>query len=192
MAPPTLPTSFLPQSASSPKHDASETIIGVLAFLGYVVAGAIFVFAIGVFLYGRVLLMTKNAEDAQLAKAVAALDTSTVPAFVRLHDRLVTGMTLVNNHVALSGFFPILEAITPGPVRFNTIRISFNDKHEATLDAAGTAQNFNALAATSAAFAADNRFKGAIFSGIVLNQKDGSVAFTMSAALDPKVIAFTP
>ena len=59
------------------------------------------------------------------------------------------------------------------------------------MEGTGVAKSFNALAAASAAFAADGRIKDAIFSNININ-RDSSVSFALAATLDPKIIAFSP
>jgi hypothetical protein len=56
---------------------------------------------------------------------------------------------------------------------------------------AGVAKNFNALAAQSTAFANDKRFKRAIFSGFVLDQKDGTVKFEVKADVESSLVTET-
>ncbi len=186
-----IPTSFLPHPTSATMQKSASGIVDVLAYLAFVVAGAIFVLAIGVFLYGRVLASTKSAKDAALAEAVNKLDVTTVPTFSRLHDRLNTGVSLLGNHIALSGLFPLLETVMPSTIRFNSLHISFSEKNAPVIDGTGVAKNFNSLAVASSAFATEKSFRGALLSNISL-LKDGYVSFAFSATLDPKVIVFTP
>ena len=101
------------------------------------------------------------------------------------------GATLLAGHVAFSGFFALVETILPTTVRFTAIHLSLDDTGGASLDGSGVAKSFNALAAASAAFATDGRIKDAIFSSIAIN-KDNSVSFSISASLDPKLVAFSP
>lgn len=189
--PPTIPTSFVPQSASSAARQFRSDFTGAFGFIAYGILGIVFVLAIGVFVYGRILSATQAAKDIELAKAEASIDPATAASFVRLRDRLTSGATLLDNHVAFSEFFKVLETLMPTNVRFSSLHLSFDTVTKVKLDGSGIAKSFNTLAAASNAFAEDGRIKEAIFSGISIN-KDSSVSFTLSAALDPSLIAFLP
>ena len=189
--PPTIPTSFVPQSAAAAARRFRSDFTGAFGYFAYGVLGIVFLLALGVFAYGRILANQQASEDATLAKAEAAIDPTTVVGFTRLRDRLNFGATLLAGHVAFSGFFALVETILPTTVRFTAIHLSLDDTGGASLDGSGVAKSFNALAAASAAFATDGRIKDAIFSSIAIN-KDNSVSFSISASLDPKLVAFSP
>jgi len=191
MLPPTIPTSFIPHSASAGAHRSSFGFAGVFNFLSYLILVAVFAFAIGIFLYGRILVADESAKNDALAKAEAAINPATVENFVRLRDRLLSGKELIANHVAFSGFFTSLGELTPATVRFSSIHLSIDDAGIIKLEGSGAAKNFNALAAASIAFARDERIKNAIFSNIKVGNKDNSVSFALSAALDPKIVSFS-
>ncbi len=189
--PPTIPTSFVPRSASAVARRLSPDSANTFGLFSYAVLGVVFVLALGVFFYGRILAGTLASRDAALIKAEKAIDLATVEGFVQLRDRLNSGTLLLANHIALSGFFTLLETLLPTSVRLTTLHLSLDSTKKVRLDGSGVAKNFNALAAVSTAFAADGHIKEAIFSNIVVN-KDGSVSFILSATLDPKTVAFSP
>lgn len=186
--PPTLPTSFVPPAASSAVSAYRSDIFNIFA---YAILGVIFALAIGVFLYGRLLSSELSSKENLLREAEAAIDPATVDSFVRLRNRLTSGEALLGGHIAFSGFFTSLENLLPASVRFSSMHLSIDSAGAPKVDGAGSAKSFNALAAASAAFAADGRIKDAIFSNITIN-RDGSVSFALSAVLDPKLTAFTP
>lgn len=188
-----IPTSFVPKSASSSAgaRRFRGDYTGAFGFLGYGVFAIVFALAVGVFFYGRILAGTQAAKEAELARAEAAIDPATAVAFVRLRDRLDAGQQLLGGHIALSGFFALLETLLPTTVRLTALHLSLDDTNSIKLSGSGTAKSFNALAAASIAFATDGRIKDAIFSSIVVN-KDNSVSFALSAVLDPKLVAFMP
>ncbi len=192
MLPPTIPTSFVPHSTAGPTHKFGTESYGILGLFIYVISGVTFLLAAGVFLYGRILISNQASEDAQLAKVEASIDPSTAQNFVRLRDRLASGQTLLNNHLAFSEFFTLLGTLMPTTVRFTSLHLSLDDKGNAKFEGSGIAKNFNSLAAVSAAFAQNGRVKDAIFSNIVVSQKDSSVSFALIATLDPKLITFLP
>lgn len=189
--PPTIPTSFVPQSASAAARRFRTDFTGAFGFFAYGVLAVVFALAIGVFFYGRILAATQAGKDAALTKAEAAIDPATVVGFVRLRDRLNSGATLLANHVAFSGFFTLLETLQPTTVRLTSLHLALTDAKTVKLEGSGTAKSFNALAAASTAFATDGRIKEAIFSNIVVN-KDSSVSFALAATLAPSLVTFSP
>lgn len=190
MLPPTIPTSFVPRSASAASHRSHTDLTGAFGFLMYIVLGIVFVLALGVFLYGQILSKSKDAKDKELAKAELTINSKTVEDFVRLRDRLASGQTLLGSHTAFSGFFSLLGTLMPSTVRFSSLHLTLDDKGLVKFDGSGVAKNFNALAVASMSFAKDGSIKDAIFSNIVVSPKDNSVSFALAATLDPAVIAF--
>jgi hypothetical protein len=193
--PRTIPTSFVPQPASTAARRFHSDFTGAFSFLAYAVLGIIFALAIGVFFYGRILSATKASKDAQLIQAEATIDPATVRGFVQLRNRLSSGAKLLDNHVAFSNFFALIETLLPTPVRFNSVHLTVTGANTSAkkigLEGTGVAKSFNALAAASGAFATEGRIKDAIFSNIVVN-RDNSVSFVLSASLDPTLVAFAP
>lgn len=189
--PPTIPTSFVPHTPGAPAQKFRSDIVGAFGFFAYAVLGIVFLLAIGVFFYGRILAAEQSTKDAALAKAEAAIDPATVEGFVRLRNRLNQSGTLLNGHVSFSNFFTTLETLLPATVRFSTLHLAIDPASGMTkVEGSGLAKSFNALAAVSTAFATDGRIKDAIFSKITIN-RDNSVSFGLSAALDPKLTVFS-
>jgi hypothetical protein len=190
--PPTIPTSFTPHpTASSAARNYRFDFVGAFGFLSYAILVIAIVLAVGVFFYSSILSSQQSSKDAELAKAEAAIDTTTAENFVRLSNRLSSGKTLLANHVISSNFFTTLGMLLPATVRFAGLHVSFPDNKKITLEGSGTAKSFNALAVASQALASDGRIKDAIFSHISVN-KDNSVAFTLSADIDPKLMSYLP
>ena len=188
--PPTIPTSFVPHSTAAPQKFRSD-FTGAFGIFSYAVLGIVFLLALGVFFYGRILASSRSAQDAALAEQVKNIDQATVENFIRLRNRLTSSEALLNGHPAFSGFFSSLEKVLPSTVRFTTLHLLVDSTGTPKLDGTGVAKSFNALAAASTAFAGDGRIKDAIFSNININT-DSSVSFSLAAALDPKIIAFSP
>lgn len=185
---PTLPTSFVPPSASSAVFAYRSN---ALSFFAYATLGIVFALAIGVFLYGRLLASELSSKETALREAEAAIDLATVDSFVRLRDRLASGETLLDGHIAFSGFFSSLEKLLPTTVRFSSLHLSVDTAGVSKIEGTGSAKSFNALAVASTAFAEDGRIKDAIFSNITISE-NASVSFALSATLDPKLTIFSP
>lgn len=190
--PPTIPTSFVPRPAAAAARRAGTDLAGAFSIFAYLVLLIVFLLSVGVFFYERILVASEAAKSAQLKTATEGIDPATVEGFIRLRDRLSSGATLLGNHIAFSNFFTALGTFLPTTVRFTTLHLSLDSASKVKVEGTGSAMTFNALAAASAAFATDGRIKDAIFSNIVVNSRDNSVSFTFTAALDPKLITFSP
>lgn len=189
---PTIPTSFVPRSAAAAASRFRADFSFTFGFLAYAILGVVFIGALVVFFYGRILSATQSSKDTALAKVEATIDPTTVANFVRLRDRLNSGMTLLGEHAAFSHFFTLLDTILPSNVRFTSLHLSLDTTGKAQLEGAGVAKSFNTLAAVSTAFAGDGRVKDAIFSNIVVNTGDSSVSFALAATLAQELVTFTP
>ncbi|MFA6414761.1 MAG: hypothetical protein WC217_00650 [Candidatus Paceibacterota bacterium] len=190
--PPSIPTSFVPHTSGSSAQKFRSDFTGAFGVLAYIILGVIFTLALGIFIYGRVLAADKVAKDTALAKAEAAIDPATVEGFVRLRNRLNQSSVLLKKHVAFSTFFTSLQSILPASVRFTSLHISLDASGVSKVEGSGVAKSFNSLAVVSSAFAADGRIKDAIFSKISVNNVNNTVAFGLSAILDPKITVFSP
>lgn len=188
---PTIPTSFVPHSSSANTQRFRSDFTGAFGFIAYAILGIVFVLALAVFFYDRILAADQAGKDEALAKAESMIDPATAEGFVQLRNRLNLGNNLLAKHVAFSNFFSSLETLLPITVRFSSLHIAFDSFGVAKVDGVGIAKNFNALAVVSTTFATDDRIKDAIFSKIGIN-KDNSVSFGFAATLDPKLIAFSP
>ncbi len=192
MLPPTIPTSFVPRPSGTKARRFDSDLSGAFGFFAYGVLAIVFMLALGVFFYGRILVNTQSTKNTELKEAEATIELATVESFVRLHNRLDFGSKLLENHSAFSGFFVLLGKLMPSTVRFVTLHLTLSEAKSVKIEGAGFAKSFNALAAASASFAADGHIKDAVFSNIVVSAKDNSVSFALTATLDPRVIAFSP
>jgi len=188
--PSNIPTSFVPHATTGPRKFRTD-LTGAFDLVAYLILGIVFILALGVFFYGRVLASSQVAKDTELAKAEEGIDPMTVQNFVRLRDRLANGQELLSNHVAVSKFFALLETLVPTTVRMETLHLAIIDAGVVKLEGKGIAKSFNALAAASTKFSQDGQIKDAIFSNIIVDRKDSSVSFNLSASVDPKVVTFS-
>jgi|CXWL01.1.fsa_nt_gi hypothetical protein len=185
---PGIPTSFVPRQPISPSNNRRTTEGTNLFFIVTVlICGFAVLVSVGVFAYDRYLKHVVSVKTGELMTAQAAVNQDTVEEFIRLQNRLVTGKTLLSNHIVLSQFFDTLEALTLANVRFESLKLSVAGDHTAQVDFNGVAKNFNTLAAQSNTFAGEKRIKRAIFSGITLT-KGNQVEFRLTADLDPRLV----
>lgn len=185
--PPTIPTSFVPKQpvASTLRKQKSGT--NILLIISAVILGLAVLGCAGIFGYELYLKNQRDTKQAELVAAQRAVDVDMVEGFIRLRDRLQATESILDNHVQLSEFFNVLEDRTLQTVRFSALQIAVNEDRSAEIQLEGSARTFNALAAQSAAIAAEKRIKRAIFADIAVNQ-NGTVGFTLTATIEPRLI----
>lgn len=185
----TIPTSFVPKQPVKSAARFSRSGGNMLLIFSSFVLACSLVAAGAAFGYEEFLKSVERNKAASLARAEASVDPDQVEDFVRARDRFAEAEGILDRHIALSNFFDLLERITLINVRFSSF--SFTASPEGALDItlSGNARSFNALAAQSAAFSGERDMKRAIFSGISLDD-EGTVAFDVSATLDPDLIRF--
>ena len=181
-----IPTSFVPKQPGGPNQRRSGTnilfIVGLLIFLFGALACA------GTFLYSSYLKNIETTKGQQLVAEQKKVDPNTVEQFVRLKNRLTASQTLMRQHIELSQFLDLLGTITLDDVSFKSMSVQVADDRTAQIQLIGQAASFNALAAESKQFAAQPYIKSAIFSNIAPSAKDNTVAFTINATLDPRIV----
>jgi hypothetical protein len=188
---PSIPTSFVPkQPVSTDNRHYSSGGNNVLLIVASIILGITLVIAAGTFIYSKYLTGAESAKAAQVLAAQQSISQDKVDQFIRLRDRLTASKTLINQHVALTQFFNLLETISVQNVHFDGVDIVVADDRSATIAMTGEALNFNALAAQSNVFASQKYIKSAIFTGISVN-KDSSVSFSLTANLDPALVIET-
>jgi Tfp pilus assembly protein PilN len=182
--PPTVPTSFVPQSSIQQRRVPLE-VGGVLAIVGYGLLLVALLVALGIFGYNWFLNNQEANLRKQLHDAEAGIDSNTVEEFVQLNQRLTEGKRLLAGHRTVSGIFDLFERIIPTTVQFTTFTVTLNEKTgQSSLSATGKATNFNAIAAFSRILGKETRLHNSILLHKTFDQKTGTVEFTLSVDLD--------
>lgn len=191
--PSTIPTSFVPKqplgTGSAPrftKSGGNTFLIVSLVILGLSLASAF-----GVFGYERYLQSVREGKAEAVIAEQENIDETAIEEFVRLRDRFSYANSILDTHIAASGFFGLLERVTLQSVRFDTLTFTLTEDRGAEIQMTGVARTFNALAAQSSVLAEERLVKRAIFSDIAVDETNDTVRFSLVAELDPKLLAFT-
>jgi hypothetical protein len=130
------------------------------------------------------------AEDPGLKdKAREAFDPELINKIVRLDNRINTAKKLLEDHIAVSYFFDLLEKTTLKTVRFKDFSIEYLSKDKITVSMKGQAQGFVAVALQSDKFSSDSLFKNTIIGDIAL-EPAGTVSFSVISSVDPSVLSY--
>lgn len=193
MAPsPTIPTSFVPKQPVKPgarytSNGGNPFMMIAVGLLVLAIAGAGAVFG-----YQKYLEGVRDAKRSQVEEVRNNINSQVVEDFIRTRDRFTAAQDLLNNHVAVSQFFDLLESLTLQSVRFDGLSFTLAEDRSAEIEMEGVARSFNALAAESSAFASEKRIKRAIFSDIAVDPATRVVTFSLSAVLEPTLLVISP
>ncbi len=157
--------------------------------ISLIILGVALLACAGVFAYERYLTTVSDTKQGQVADAENSIDQGKLENFIRARDRFTAAKSVLDDHIAASRFFSLIESLTLGNVRFTSLSFVVAADHSAQIRMDGVAKSFNALAAESSAFATQREVKRAIFSGIrVLENK--TVSFSLDADLEPSLLEF--
>ena len=145
-----------------------------------------------VFGYERYLEGVRDDKRAEVDAVRKSINASVVEDFIRTRDRFLSAKDLLDNHVAVSQFFTLLESLTLQSVRFDGLSFALAEDRSAKIEMDGVARTFNALAAESSAFASEKRIKRAIFSDITVDPTTRAVSFSLTADLEPELLTISP
>lgn len=191
--PPTIPTSFVPRSSSGPRRFTAD-YSGAFGFFCYGVFVVVMVLSVGVFSYDRILKAQLNTAETSLAKAQQRINSETVRGYVQLRNRLESGKSLLENHVALSGFTGIINLDLPTTVRFTSMHLGVTDSKKVKFEASGNAASFNSLAALSKKMGDEGHVRDVVFSnigiGLVKDSVKTNVSFGVTGVVDPPLAEF--
>lgn len=155
-----------------------------------IVMGIAIVGAGATFAYQLILGSVRDQKAEALAAAEASISRATVDEFLRLHNRLNATEVLLDDHIAASQYLDVLETLALQTVSFDSMELAVASGRVGVVAMDGRARSFNALAAQSAAFAAEKRIKRAIFSDIGAGET-GLVSFSLTAELDPALLTWS-
>lgn len=185
-------TSFIPKKpvattiTDTGDFRAKPNILGLITTI---------IFLASILITGVVFLLVKFTNDTiidqqnTITKDYSSFQKSLIDEATKLDDRMESIKTLLNNHVAPTEFFALLEENTLKTVSFSGLTISRSDSGLIKLKASGIARNAESIVAQSDKLGASQKFKDVIFSGVNISDQD-LASFVFEASLDPKVLSY--
>ncbi len=182
-------TSFIPKQVD-PGYGASRTsstsiflLVSVVIFLA--AAGAAGFFILRTQLIGNEIKKLQTSIDTNLAK----YDAPFIREASRLSKRISVTQKLLNEHVAVSELFRMLETTTSLDVSYDTLVFLRDVDNSLRIEASGAATGYPAIVAQSDAYGETTMVADLIFTGLnrnLLNQ----IEFDLTAKIDPRLISF--
>lgn len=182
-------TSFIPKKTfdvGAPKPARTTgvvfTVAGILFALSLVSAG-------GVFAYERYLESSIANKREALQRAREAFEPELIRELSHLDTKIQTAEQLLNNHLAISGIFDLLQDTTLETVRFTSFSYAI-EPEGIRLSMVGEARSFSSVALQSDEFTENRFISQPVFSGLTLDEQ-GDVLFSATALVSPAVASYS-
>lgn len=182
-------TSFIPKQVD-PGYGGSRTsstsiflLLTVVIFLGSV--GAAGFFLLRTHLISNEIAKLQTSIDENLAK----YDAPFILEASKLAKRINVTTKLLNDHVAVSELFRMLETTTSLDVSYDSLTFSRDIDNTLRIEASGAATGYPAIVAQSDAYGETTMVADLIFTGLNRNINN-QVEFDLTAKLDPRLISF--
>lgn len=193
---PKFKTSFIPKQSlaqaaipgGAPRVHAPR---GILFFISFVIFLITIVGAGGIFFYTKFLDSSIVTKKEQLVRAQAAFEPETIQTLARVDKRIEASKLILEEHIAPSSLFALLEQTTLASVRFNKFTYTFSPDGRAQLDLTGEAKDFSGLALQSDVLGSNNALRGMVVDTFEYSDS-GAVSFHILASADKSFIRFLP
>jgi hypothetical protein len=182
-------TSFIPKQVD-PGYGGSRTsstslflLVAVVIFLGSVGAAGFFIL--------RTHLITNEIKKLQTSidTNLAKYDVPLILEASKLSKRISVTEKLLNDHVAVSELFRMLETTTSLDVSYDSLTFLRDVDNTLRIEASGAATGYPAIVAQSDAYGETSMVADLIFTGLnrnLLNQ----IEFDLTAKIEPRLISF--
>ncbi len=186
---PRFQTSFIPKKPIVATPGREPSSVNLFALLSTIVFIMTLALAGGVFSYKQLIVKQIAENKVMLDKAKSAFEPETIKSIVRLDTRLEVGKKLLDSHLAVTPFFEYLSTITLKTVRFKTFDFSYLSKDKIEVKMSGQAQDYDSVALQSDLLNQQKLLKKPMLGDMSL-EAAGTVAFNMSALVDPTLISY--
>lgn len=189
---PQFRTSFIPKktlTAGAALEKVKGNSLGIISLIALIIALGAVVLSVGIFLYQQILTSSIARKAETLERARAAFEPALIQELVRLDARIQSAGVILNEHLAPSTLFSILEDSTLKSVRFSNFSLNRVGDNKIGISMQGVANNFNGVALQADIFGKSKAIKEPIFSNLNLDQT-GKAVFTVTAFVDPAFINF--
>jgi len=186
-----MQTSFIPKKPiiESQSSGSGISLFLLLSIILFIVSIAL---AGGVWLWQNSLTAQIEKDKAALSAAKGSYEEDTIVPLIRLNDRLVESKKLLDNHLAISPIFTLLEKNVLRNIRLKTLKFSYAGADKIRIDLSGIAASYDALSKQSDAFG-DEGLRNFISQPVISDfspTPDGSISFSFNASVDPKLVSY--
>lgn len=187
-----IKSSFIPQDATvqqTVRPVARTGFADLLILIAIVFVIASLALAAGVFLYLRFLNSSSDVKLESLARARDAFDPGLIQTLTRLDDRMRAADSVLDQHIAPTVFFHLLEQLTLQTVSFGNLTFQGGDQQNMTIAMDGVAGSVNAIALQADYLSKSGLITNPLFSNI--DRRVDGVHFNLTAVINPVALNYT-
>ena len=183
-------TSFIPKKPTTPVAQRRRgTVINVFFLIALIIFLGATTVSVGVFLYEKSVIQNIEKKSNQLVEAKAAFEPALIEDLATMDNRIRAAQEVLNNHLALSAFFELLEQSTLKSVQFDDFAYTATTDGNISITMKGRGQSFSSVALQSDIFGKDPFIRNPLFSNLDIDEQ-GNVIFSFFATLDPMLISY--
>jgi hypothetical protein len=187
-----MQTSFIPKKPIIESHSRGSgiSLFLLLSIIIFIVSVSL---AGGIWLWRNSLVAKIEKDKAALVAAKESYEEDTINPLIRLNDRIEETKGLLSRHLAVSPVFLMLEKNILRNVRLKSMNFSYGGSDKINVSLSGLASSYDALSKQSDAFG-DESLRKFISEPVISGfspTADGSISFTFSASINPKLVSYT-
>ncbi len=186
-------TSFIPKKPLAEERTQVVARTSIFSFVSTLIFFGALASAAGMYFYEASLNKNIASASASLDAARNSFEPTLITKLKALDRRLSNAGTLLNNHVAVSPIFDVLQADTLKSVQFT--KFSYVAPADPTASIAvhmsGKAKDYSSIALESDQLATNKNIHNPIFSNLSLDEKTGMVSFDLVFTVDADLVRFT-
>lgn len=190
---PKFTTSFIPKKQVSANSSVGSSVGATLSFstlLSAVIIVAVLLFSIGLFLFRLTLESSIEQQYATLQRVGESFDQNFIGQATRLNKRIGSAQKILDNHLAPSAIFELLEEFTLQTISFKSFEFSDNVDGKIIVKGSGEGDSFASVVLQSDEFGKTGFMRDVLFSDLQPNSA-GNVNFTFEATLDPDLVLYS-
>lgn len=198
--------SFIPKTDSFQTSGSSRKRSGgsyfILGSLGLVIVAGLL--SVGLFFYKQSVQSTLAEKQQELEQARSGFDAELIESLNDLDNRISTAKELLNEHIAFTPIFPIIESTTLTNVSFNTMEATYSENTESdadspsgnsgagsvTVNLSGVGPGYPTIAQQSSELADHDQIRNPVLSDFSLNN-EGNVEFSVQFTIPEEEILYT-
>lgn len=184
-------TSFIPKASNNSGPYKYRKPFGIFFATAVGLTTISVLWAVGAFAWKFFLEKRVEAKEEQLAEAEKSIPTDDIDALVRVADRFQSAEILLNNHVAMTPLFELLETATLQRLRFEDLTYTYLNPSRIAISMKGEARDFGVVARQSDAFqeVAKANFKSPIFTNLNTTERN-TVTFSFLTSVNPELVLY--
>jgi len=182
-------SSFIPKNSvvmRSENHEGGgffRTFSALIFVVALIITGSLFVYS---------KMLSKNVENlrSQIVTSRAAIDSKSIAGVLAFEKKLDSIQSILDNHIAFSEYFKMLEENTVSQVAWQDLRYNGLAGGNFVVEMSGRASSFSAIALQEESFLQDQNIKFVSFDNLKLDPKNGAITFSFRAEIGRDLIKF--